>query len=818
MAQLLSHFKPQKGSAIEGTQALYQQDRIEQAKAILELYILRRLKHQVLNQLPKKTEEVATINMEAEQADIYDYQLEETRRTLATTGQQIHNVTEFVLPSIIQKGSYNKRFWGQVLSLQLRRNEPLGGGSIPEKDHQVHDDRVQYVWHLRRLHYHDLLTPRACSFSILRWIVSTRVFPICKTIVEVVTSFIPPPFISPGLDYCLRGHLFITQDFREAIVYTTPIYNATRDPAIIVKIGSPTQTVYCNYLDVDYYGMIIIDGYNPSKSITAKNISVTSDQEFTIFRAKVGNKTINQAGYGALYLTDGTHNAPTAVLQALVAAGNLSWCPVHQQYCFPCSQTAKMPSLTFYIEGDPVELQWYDYMGHQPPLTADSSISGEQSNVFEKAFAKAVEEKRREQSQEMTEADSMQRSVSTAKPPRPTRPPRKYGFLFLYRLLCTRHLTICILMMACSLGGGYLFWLTEGPAEEQAMESSFASVEAKNMELSAKFVEIMKNNESAFRNASDIQDYIKNSYKSMLKEEALWTGSSFYKEQGADFMTWNFWSATFYASNIYMTVGYGSIQGFTSLTKVLTIIFGFISIPFSFVVIRDLSQWILVGCTKCYARFLINWRKDHGILTEPDEDISLPYKLTLVIWVVNWLAVSFLTWIYDSHNYEVDSGISYYGSMYFTYITLTSIGMSDEMPKNVTTSPLIAFWNVIGLPIYKMGFRILYIAMENGILGTLSVFKHKLAHLDGITDLDTAALEKYAPQKTSQQQQQQDVQHFAALNAEEEKDQIQEMVNNFTVRSIATFMKSHADAYGGGYGRVKVTRASMVGRGESRDE
>ncbi|CAJ0936300.1 unnamed protein product, partial [Mesorhabditis belari] len=76
MAQLLSHFKPQKGSAIEGTQALYQQDRIEQAKAILEPYILRRLKHQVLNQLPKKTEEVATINMEAEQADIYDYQLE----------------------------------------------------------------------------------------------------------------------------------------------------------------------------------------------------------------------------------------------------------------------------------------------------------------------------------------------------------------------------------------------------------------------------------------------------------------------------------------------------------------------------------------------------------------------------------------------------------------------------------------------------------------------------------------------------------------------------------------------------------------------
>ncbi|CAJ0943298.1 unnamed protein product, partial [Mesorhabditis belari] len=76
ITQLLSHFKQQGGSAIEGTQALYQQDRIEQAKAILEPYILRRLKCQVLNQLPKKTEEVATIKMEAEQADLYDYQME----------------------------------------------------------------------------------------------------------------------------------------------------------------------------------------------------------------------------------------------------------------------------------------------------------------------------------------------------------------------------------------------------------------------------------------------------------------------------------------------------------------------------------------------------------------------------------------------------------------------------------------------------------------------------------------------------------------------------------------------------------------------
>ncbi|KAF8357481.1 hypothetical protein PRIPAC_92476, partial [Pristionchus pacificus] len=72
VTQLLQHFKQQR-PALEGSDGLlYQRDRIEQAKAILQPYILRRVKSQVLSQLPPKSEEVCEVEMEEEQVELYE--------------------------------------------------------------------------------------------------------------------------------------------------------------------------------------------------------------------------------------------------------------------------------------------------------------------------------------------------------------------------------------------------------------------------------------------------------------------------------------------------------------------------------------------------------------------------------------------------------------------------------------------------------------------------------------------------------------------------------------------------------------------------
>ncbi|KHJ95594.1 protein, SNF2 family [Oesophagostomum dentatum] len=79
IGQLLQHFK-QQGPALEsGTCSMYQKDRIEQAKQILQPYILRRLKTQVLGHLPEKHEEVVEVDMLQEQKELYENVLDSVK-------------------------------------------------------------------------------------------------------------------------------------------------------------------------------------------------------------------------------------------------------------------------------------------------------------------------------------------------------------------------------------------------------------------------------------------------------------------------------------------------------------------------------------------------------------------------------------------------------------------------------------------------------------------------------------------------------------------------------------------------------------------
>lgn len=72
ITHLLQHFK-QLGPALESKdKALYQQDRIEEAKSILQPYILRRLKNQVLSSLPTKSEQIIEVEMKKPQKQLYD--------------------------------------------------------------------------------------------------------------------------------------------------------------------------------------------------------------------------------------------------------------------------------------------------------------------------------------------------------------------------------------------------------------------------------------------------------------------------------------------------------------------------------------------------------------------------------------------------------------------------------------------------------------------------------------------------------------------------------------------------------------------------
>ncbi|CAJ0576962.1 unnamed protein product, partial [Mesorhabditis spiculigera] len=319
--------------------------------------------------------------------------------------------------------------------------------------------------------------------------------------------------------------------------------------------------------------------------------------------------------------------------------------------------------------------------------------------------------------------------------------------------------------------------------------------------------------------------FSEDSYIQLLQAEERFSGSAFEKANDESKMLWNYWSATFYSTNIFMTVGYGVIAPLTDLGRVITVIYAVIFIPISSVVCRDLGQWMLVGLTKLYARLLIRWRTARGVDTREDEDIVLPMKFAGLTAVVYWFFCALLTWYYDDIMGEPGTGMTYWASVYFSFITLTSVGLGDLMPNNVTRSPLQKVWYFLGLPVFKVVNRMTYVSLENGVFGTLTVLENKLE----MWNQDDKVVPKFdrgmsngasLPQTTltgfpsdsentvtSGKVRRRD--SLRSRATVEEQEALNEHLNNFTVKSIKQFMQSRGDVYGGDFGRVKVTKAQL---------
>ncbi|CAJ0943528.1 unnamed protein product, partial [Mesorhabditis belari] len=396
-----------------------------------------------------------------------------------------------------------------------------------------------------------------------------------------------------------------------------------------------------------------------------------------------------------------------------------------------------------------------------------------------------------------------------------------------------RHFFMFSLVVLYSLLGGALFNYTETPFEHQQVADYVAALDERLNTLATEVYDGIQENQTAFSDIDGIKQFLKDSYIQLLKDEGRYEQSAFQKAGDPGKMLWNFWSATFYSTNIFMTVGYGVIAPITDLGRFLTVIYGIIFVPFSSIVCRDLGQWMLVGLTKLYARVLIRWRKARGVDTKEDEDIAFPMKFAILTVFAYWFFCALLTWLYDDiMGDEPGTGMSYWASVYFSFITLTAIGLGDLMPNNVPRSPLMKIWYFLGLPVFKVVNRMSYVSLENGVFGTLTVLENKLDMWNrkdkvgakcppklergisqGISYGQTTAtglsdLESTSPTPSRHLRRAGSIRSRATV---EEQEALNEALNNFTIRSIGQFMQSRADVYAGDFGRVKVTKAQLKG-------
>ncbi|GMR41438.1 hypothetical protein PMAYCL1PPCAC_11633, partial [Pristionchus mayeri] len=275
-----------------------------------------------------------------------------------------------------------------------------------------------------------------------------------------------------------------------------------------------------------------------------------------------------------------------------------------------------------------------------------------------------------------------------------------------------RHIVHVVILVVGWLLGSWMFYAIEVPAERQATADTFAQLNDAFSVIADDLLETGRK-----ENETIIAEQIKNSYIKLLEIEGKWRWSAIQKTEGPEaHYTWTFGTSFFFTWTLFTTVGYGSIYPGTDLSRFICIPYSMFFYPFFLVVVRDLGQLLLVFFTRIYGRLLIKIREARGYLTTEWETISLPWKINAAI------ALSFMflcAWLFKLYDDAVgpQEGMSYFISFYFTFLSLTAIGLGDIMPVNEPWAPAIGIVIVAGLPLMRVITKMTYTRIERAYFG-----------------------------------------------------------------------------------------------------
>ncbi|KAJ1369566.1 hypothetical protein KIN20_031052 [Parelaphostrongylus tenuis] len=242
--------------------------------------------------------------------------------------------------------------------------------------------------------------------------------------------------------------------------------------------------------------------------------------------------------------------------------------------------------------------------------------------------------------------------------------------------------------------GAIVFYYQEKPNERKVIAERKAELDTRIEQL-AEYLSSVADNKTIEEMAMDVRD----AYVKMLDIEGTYRWSTFYRSKDPqNNYKWTFGSSLFFAMNVYTTTGYGSISPETDAGKWFVIVYGFIFVPITLVVIRDLGQWLLLAITRVYARILLKYRRCCGKKCEKsNEVIHLPIAISVLIMIEPPVCseyaflgfIGFTTmfvYYYDAISGPPGSGLDWFHSFYFSFMSFTTIGLGDVMPNNATVS------------------------------------------------------------------------------------------------------------------------------------
>ncbi|KHJ84930.1 Ion channel, partial [Oesophagostomum dentatum] len=186
--------------------------------------------------------------------------------------------------------------------------------------------------------------------------------------------------------------------------------------------------------------------------------------------------------------------------------------------------------------------------------------------------------------------------------PTPTSTERRFTNSFywmshLHKKIGLSHIILLTILAAYTMLGAVVFYYLETPHERVVVAERKEKLDDRIQKLADHLNAVADN-----KTEEELAEDVKAAYVEMLDVEGTYKWSTFYRSSDPENnYKWTYASSFFFAMNVYTTTGYGSIAPETRAGQWFVIIYGFIFVPVTLVVVRDLGQWGLLAVTRVYA-------------------------------------------------------------------------------------------------------------------------------------------------------------------------------------------------------------------------
>ncbi|KRX58614.1 TWiK family of potassium channels protein 18, partial [Trichinella sp. T9] len=295
-------------------------------------------------------------------------------------------------------------------------------------------------------------------------------------------------------------------------------------------------------------------------------------------------------------------------------------------------------------------------------------------------------------------------------------------FSVIFNTMSKFHLLSFVLLIVYTLIGGAVFYALESDQQEQQHSNiTVANLSEKNVQARRMLDHLRKvfalkmwkvgrhagTMSTKFTRSRDIWKWYEQNVDNVTE-----FCKSTNQQPNKTAVDWSFWSSVYYAVTVYTTIGYGDMTPSTTSGKILTMIYALCGIPLICYILQDWGLQLLLSARyliklydKMIDRLFSKWKKKNmlniGWLEFGDLPISV--ALLMVIFLLCISASMFLIW---------EDELTYFESFYFFFISFTTIGFGDIVPKYRISMAMCIVPVLMGLATVSMTINLVQSKIE----------------------------------------------------------------------------------------------------------